>query len=145
MFLDVSVILFTGGVIPACIVGGIPACLAAGGVCYPSMPCSRGVPAPGGVCFRGGACSRGVCVWRPHPPRSRRRLLRTVRILLECILVYLVNILPGFVICARQLDRIVDIHLDFTLSNIKNKKMPGLRKYKEQKLYVRSKITIKIA
>ena len=30
MFLDVSVILFTGGGIPACITGGIPACLAVG-------------------------------------------------------------------------------------------------------------------
>ena len=30
MFLHVSVILFTGGGIPACIAGGIPACLAAG-------------------------------------------------------------------------------------------------------------------
>ena len=30
MFLDVSVILFTGGGIPACIAGGIPACLAVG-------------------------------------------------------------------------------------------------------------------
>ena len=30
MFLHVSVILSTGGAIPACIAGGIPACLAAG-------------------------------------------------------------------------------------------------------------------
>ena len=30
MFLHVSVILLTGGAIPACIAGGIPACLAAG-------------------------------------------------------------------------------------------------------------------
>ena len=69
-----SVILFTGGVcypsmycrwypsmpcsrgvcaIPACIAGGIPACLAAGGclllggVCSCRSACSRGVPAPG--------------------------------------------------------------------------------------------------
>ena len=110
------------------------------------MPCSRGVPAGGCLLLgeKGSAPGGYVCGDHP-PPRSRQLLLRKVRILLECILVYLVNILPGFVICARQLDRIVDIHLDFTLSNIKNKKLPGLRKYKEQKLYVRSKITIKIA
>ena len=41
-----------GDGIPACIAGGILACLAVG-VCYPSMPCSRvdllqGVPGPGG-------------------------------------------------------------------------------------------------
>ena len=45
-----------GCAIPACIVGGIPACLAAGlrgGAC-----CSRG-SAPGGV------CSRGDAWWRP--------------------------------------------------------------------------------
>ena len=57
--------------IPACIAGGIPACLATWGGCYLSMPCSRG-SAP-----RGGVCSR--------------LLLRMVRILLECILV------PGFI------------------------------------------------
>ena len=59
MFLHVSVILVTGGVaIPACIGGGIPACLAAGGV-----P-ARGVLLWGG----GGACSGGSApegVWRP--------------------------------------------------------------------------------
>ena len=47
------------------------------------MPCSRG-SAPGGVPAPGGACSGGG-VWRP--PESRQLLLRTVRILLECILV----------------------------------------------------------
>ena len=69
------------------------------------MPCSggvpgRGVPGPGGL-FLGGACSGGVCsqgVPGPGgvcsggegaetPPKSRRLLLRTVRILLERILV----------------------------------------------------------
>ena len=54
--LHVSVILFMGeGVcaIPACIVGGIPACLAAGG-CLPRGVCSGGVSALGGVCFQDG-------------------------------------------------------------------------------------------
>ena len=55
----------------------------------------QGVPAPGlrgglgggdgDTCSRGGACSGGVFT---SPPESRRLLLRTVRILLECILVY---------------------------------------------------------
>ena len=48
---------------------------------------SRGVPAsggsaPGDACW--GVCSQGVC----RPPQSRRLLLRTVRILLQCILVF---------------------------------------------------------
>ena len=77
MFLQVSVILFTGGgAIPACIAGGIPACRAAGlrGI-WPGGACSggllpggclfRGVPAHGGClllggCLLGGACSQGV-------------------------------------------------------------------------------------
>ena len=41
-----------------------------------------GVPAPGGG---GGLLSAPGGVWRP-PERSRRLLLQTVRILLECIL-----------------------------------------------------------
>ena len=73
MFLRMSVILSIGGAIPACIAGGIPACLAAGGSAPGGGVCSRGVPAPGGGCV--------------DPPESRRLLLRTVRILLECILV----------------------------------------------------------
>ena len=69
MFLQVSVILFTGG-----------------GDLLPG-----GVPGPGG-----GACSGGVpgggCVWSGGMPGGepppRGLLLRTVRILLECILVW---------------------------------------------------------
>ena len=57
--------LARGCAIPACIAGGIPACLAAGGstsggACSggstPGGACSWGVPAPGG-----GACSWGWC------------------------------------------------------------------------------------
>ena len=91
MFLQVSVILFTGGrAIPACIAGGIPACLAAGllgGVCFwpgrvsdlrGCLPLTWGVSASdlGGFCSwsRGGGSApgpRGVCFWsgvvsRPH-------------------------------------------------------------------------------
>ena len=76
MFLHVCVILFMGGgAIPACIAGGIPACLAAG--------LQGGVPAPGGSApgvYSGGGVPGG------EPPG--RLLLREVRILLECILVY---------------------------------------------------------
>ena len=43
------------------------------------VPAPRGVPAPGGCLLRGGCGG--------DPPGSRRLLLRTVRILLECILV----------------------------------------------------------
>ena len=58
MFLHVSVILFTGGcAIPACIAGGIPACLAAGGVC------SGGGLLPGRSALGGGG------VWR-HPRKQ---------------------------------------------------------------------------
>ena len=73
-FLQVSVCPQGGG-IPACFAGGIPACLAAG---------LQGVPAPGEYLLWGG-CSRGGLV--ETPPASRWLLLRTVRILLECILV----------------------------------------------------------
>ena len=72
------------------------------------MPCNRspggsapgeggGVPAPGDACSWGGlwgVCSRGVpALGRSapggcgDPPESRRLLLRTVCILMECILV----------------------------------------------------------
>ena len=95
-----------GGATPACIAGGIPACLAAGGSamggCAPGGgpaprgcllqgclllegACSRGDLLKGGICSRGvpgpgGACSRGVGLWR-------RQETPPVRILLECILV----------------------------------------------------------
>ena len=66
--------------------------------------CSQGVSAPGGFCSHGvcsgrvpapmgGACSGGCLLWGVpargvwRPPKSRQLLLRTVRILLECILV----------------------------------------------------------
>ena len=58
---------------------------------YPSMPCNR---SPGGVCLAEGCLLWGVPtpggsapggVWRP--PESRRLLLQTLCILLECILV----------------------------------------------------------
>ena len=73
---------------------------------YPSMPCRwcrsmpcsrspgecllrRGYACSGGACSGGGACSQGdVFVEETPPPASRRLLLRTVRILLECILVF---------------------------------------------------------
>ena len=63
--------------------------LVSGGACSRGV-CSRGVPARGGGLLLGGGSALGgaclgVCVWRP--PESRRLLLRTVRILLECILV----------------------------------------------------------
>ena len=53
------------------------------------MPCSRS-PGGGHVCFWGGACSGGVPAsggGHEDSPKSRWLLLRTVRILLECILV----------------------------------------------------------
>ena len=99
-----SVILFIGGgewcTIPACIAGGIPACLAAGlqGVPAPGGYLIRGLPALRGfACSRGcllgggGACSGGGGV--ETTPESRLLLLRTVRILLECILVTAFKIL----------------------------------------------------
>ena len=113
MFLHVSVILFTGGgyypsmhcrwyrsmpcsggvcsqgcLLPGgwgCLLWGVCSggcvCLL-GGVCSQGV-CSRGVPAPG----VGGACSRALLLGVENPPGSRRLLLRTVRILLKCILV----------------------------------------------------------
>ena len=66
VFLQVSVILFTGG-------GLVP-----GGGAGPGR-----VPGPGECLVRGGARSRGV----PGGDPSGRLLLRAVRILLECILV----------------------------------------------------------
>ena len=69
-----------GGGIPACIAGGIPACLAGFQAHTPGG--SWGVW-PGGLLSEGGTCSRG-CGDAP----SWRLLLRAVRILLECILVF---------------------------------------------------------
>ena len=74
---------------------------------YPSMPCSRSLGvvlsqhalqvvfqhalqqvSRGVSAWRRGACSGGVCSWGVwRPPESRRLLLQTVCILLECILV----------------------------------------------------------
>ena len=68
-----------GCAIPACTAGGIPACLAAGGLLGGSAP--RGLPAPGGPALGGYLLPRGL--WRP--PKSRQLLLWTVCILLECI------------------------------------------------------------
>ena len=61
-------------------------CLSTGGVSGPRGVWSRGVPGPGGgACSGGFACPGGFLVDTPLPPG--RPLLRTVRILLECILV----------------------------------------------------------
>ena len=86
MFLHVSVILFTGGV-PA--LGGYACsggCLLQRGLLWEGA-CSQGVPAPGGL-LPGVPAPGGGGAWRP--PRSRWLLLRTVHILLECILVFIV-------------------------------------------------------
>ena len=97
MFLHVSVILSTGG-------GGAwsPGGAGSQGRGVPGLGgvCSQGVSALGGVpgwvgVLRGGAWSEGVSAPRgcipacteADPPGERRLLLRTVRILLECILV----------------------------------------------------------
>ena len=79
-----------GGAIPACIAGGIPACLAVG---LQGGLLGGGVPGPGGRSALGEICSGGcvptpVGVWAWRPPESRRLLLRTVHILLECILFF---------------------------------------------------------
>ena len=98
MFLHVSVILFTGGGVLSqhalqvvsqhtsqhrgCVLSQHALqvvsqhAFAAGGGAAPG-----GVPAPGGYLLQGGSA---LGVWR-SPPKSRRLLLRTVRIL-ECIL-----------------------------------------------------------
>ena len=54
----------------------------------------HGVPGPGGVCSGGGLLLGGACSWGVvsqhalrQTPQERQLLLRTVRILLECILV----------------------------------------------------------
>ena len=66
--------LAAGGAIPACIAGGIPPCLAAGG-CYPSMhcrwyptmPCSRGVLLRGGSALGGSAPGGFLLLWGSAP------------------------------------------------------------------------------
>ena len=85
MFLHVSVILFTGGWwYPSMHCRWYPSMPCSRGVCYPSMPCSRGCLLLGGLLW-------GACSWEgvETPPRSRRPPLRTVHVLLECILVIL--------------------------------------------------------
>ena len=74
--------------------GGIPACLAAGlqgGVSQHVLQqvSGGGVPTLGGACSRGEGLLTGGCL-EETPPASRRLLLRTVRILLECILVKII-------------------------------------------------------
>ena len=73
-----------GCAIPACIAGGIPACLAAGGCTIPACLAAGGsapggclvwgVPGLRGCLVRGGAWSGGVCLRGclvEKPPRSR--------------------------------------------------------------------------
>ena len=80
MFLQVSVILFTGG-LPA--PGG---CLFQGGLVQGGA-CSRGSGLGGSGL--GGACSGGFWSWGvPGGDPPGQLLLRAVRILLECILVF---------------------------------------------------------
>ena len=113
--------------IPACIAGGIPACLAAGVCAIPAClavggACSQGggllpgggllwgVPGPGGSApggclvqgslLLGGVCSKGGAWWRPpgRPP------LQAVRFLLECILVRdIVAICEQFIFLRKML------------------------------------------
>ena len=49
--------------------------------------CSQGVPGPGGAWSGGCLVLGGAWSWGMPGPGERRLLLRTVRILLECILV----------------------------------------------------------
>ena len=59
-----------------------------GGVPAPGVCSHRGVPGPGGVVpTHGGSAPRGCLVETP----LRRLLLQTVRVLLECILVFIVS------------------------------------------------------
>ena len=69
---------------------GIPACLAGGACSRGECSCSQGGAWSGGVPALGGAHSGGVSTTTTGDPSpaSRRLLWRTVRILLECILVH---------------------------------------------------------
>ena len=92
MFLHVSVILSTGGV-PG------PGGSAPGG-CWSRGSAARGCLVRGGLVIggclvQGGVCSGGgipACT-EADPPLERRLLLRTVSILLECILVFRIILL----------------------------------------------------
>ena len=80
MFLQVSVILLTGGEQRGCL---LPGGVCFGGCLLPRGCLLLGVPAP-----RGGSAPGGVCPWGGlvETPRGWL-LLRAVRTLLECILV----------------------------------------------------------
>ena len=78
-YMCLSVILFTGGAIPACIAGGIPACLAAGVVLFQHAfqvvsqhALQWGVPAPGGYLLQRGVPAPGGSAPEevPAPGRS---------------------------------------------------------------------------
>ena len=92
-FLHVSVSHSVHGgrcAIPACIAGGIPACLQRGGVCSQGCLLQEGACSQGGcVCFRG-LPAPGGGVWAPE---SRWLLLWMVHILLECILVFKIRLI----------------------------------------------------
>ena len=118
MFLHLSVILFTGGG------GGVPApgrvCLLGGVTCPPPSRYTPWAGTPPYTPLRAGTPPLGQIYppWAGTPPRAgtpptpgRRLLLRTVRILLECILILCnavillhkvpPNILP-MLFCCRQ-------------------------------------------
>ena len=59
-----------------------------GGSGIPSMPCKWYSQHALQQVSRGGACSGCLCVCGGDPPASRWLLMRTVHILLECILVF---------------------------------------------------------
>ena len=60
-----------------------------GGFLFQGGVCSAGGVCSGGVCSAGGVCSGGCLLCTEAAPRQRRLLLRTIRILLECILVFI--------------------------------------------------------
>ena len=93
----------SGGGIPACIAGDIPACLAAGGV-LSQHALQEGCLLPGGAWSRGAALGGGCLVRGVPAPRGSapggdppgRPLLRVVSILLECILVHMDTYISNF-------------------------------------------------